>query len=162
MVIKYINTKEDYYDVLEYFGKKKLKVLNVIAFWLSIVLAICIYVLLYKFDNIYRIIISLLISILICVFAIKRNRESFYDVANKLVSNEMLELTIDNNLILMKTKEEEVKLTINKNKNYNLLNINNKWVLIDGNKSVAFIVPNNAFKSRDEEDNFLKLINKII
>ena len=136
--------------------------LNVIAFWLSIVLAICIYVLLYKFDNIYRIIISLLISILICVFAIKRNRESFYDVANKLVSNEMLELTIDNNLILMKTKEEEVKLTINKNKNYNLLNINNKWVLIDGNKSVAFIVPNNAFKSRDEEDNFLKLINKII
>ena len=162
MVIKYINTKEDYCDVLEYFGRKKLKVLNVIALWLSIVLAICIYVLLYKFDNIYRVIISLLISILICVFAIKRNRESFYDVANKLVSNEMLELTIDNNLILMKTKEEEVKLTINKNKNYNLLNINNKWVLIDGNKSVAFIVPKNAFKSRGEEDNFLKSINKII
>lgn len=162
MVIKYINTKEDYCDVLEYFGMKKLKVLNFIAFCLSIVVAICIYVLLYKFDNIYRIIISLLISILICIFAIKRNRESFYDVANKLVSNEMLELTIDNNLILMKTKEEEVKLTINKNKNYNLLNINNKWVLIDGNKSVVFIVPNNTFKSRDEEDNFLKLINKII
>ena len=89
----------------EYFGIKKLKVLNFIAFCLSIVVAICIYVLLYKFDNIYRVIISLLISILICVFAIKRNRESFYDVANKLVSNEMLELTI------------------NKNKNYNLLNI---------------------------------------
>ena len=116
MLIKYINTKEDYCDVLEYFGIKKLKVLNFIAFCLSIVVAICIYVLLYKFDNIYRVIISLLISILICVFAIKRNRESFYDVANKLVSNEMLELTI------------------NKNKNYNLLNINNKWVLIDGNK----------------------------
>ena len=144
MLIKYINTKEDYCDVLEYFGRKKLKVLNVIALWLSIVLAICIYVLLYKFDNIYRIIISLLISILICVFAIKRNRESFYDVANKLVSNEMLELTI------------------NKNKNYNLLNINNKWVLIDGNKSVVFIVPNNTFKSKNEEEIFINLIEKQI
>lgn len=144
MVIKYINTKEDYCDVLEYFGRKKLKVLNVIALCLSIVVAICIYVLLYKFDNIYRVIISLLISILICVFAIKRNRESFYDVANKLVSNEMLELTI------------------NKNKNYNLLNINNKWVLIDGNKSVVFIVPNNTFKSKNEEEIFINLIEKQI
>ena len=70
MLIKYINTKEDYCDVLEYFGIKKLKVLNFIAFCLSIVVAICIYVLLYKFDNIYRVIISLLISILICVFAL--------------------------------------------------------------------------------------------
>ena len=93
---------------------------------------------------IYRVIISLLISILICVFAIKRNRESFYDVANKLVSNEMLELTI------------------NKNKNYNLLNINNKWVLIDGNKSVVFIVPNNTFKSKNEEEIFINLIEKQI
>lgn len=144
MLIKYINTKEYYCDVLEYFGIKKLKVLNFIAFCLSIVVAICIYVLLYKFDNIYRVIISLLISILICVFAIKRNRESFYDVANKLVSNEMLELTI------------------NKNKNYNLLNINNKWVLIDGNKSVVFIVPNNTFKSKNEEEIFINLIEKQI
>ena len=55
MLIKYINTKEDYCDVLEYFGIKKLKVLNFIAFCLSIVVAICIYVLLYKFDNIYKI-----------------------------------------------------------------------------------------------------------
>ena len=37
MLIKYINTKEDYCDVLEYFGIKKLKVLNFIAFCLSIV-----------------------------------------------------------------------------------------------------------------------------
>ena len=120
MLIKYINTKEDYCDVLEYFGIKKLKVLNFIAFCLSIVVAICIYVLLYKFDNIYRVIISLLISILICVFAIK------------------------------------------KNKNYNLLNINNKWVLIDGNKSVVFIVPNNTFKSKNEEEIFINLIEKQI
>ena len=49
-----------------------------------------------------------------------------------------------------------------KNKNYNLLNINNKWVLIDGNKSVVFIVPNNTFKSKNEEEIFINLIEKQI
>ena len=55
-----------------------------------------------------------------------------------------------------------LELTINKNKNYNLLNINNKWVLIDGNKSVVFIVPNNTFKSKNEEEIFINLIEKQI
>ena len=55
-----------------------------------------------------------------------------------------------------------LELTINKNKNYNLLNINNKWVLIDGNKSVFFIVPNNTFKSKNEEEIFINLIEKQI
>ena len=44
----------------------------------------------------------------------------------------------------------------------NLLNINNKWVLIDGNKSVVFIVPNNTFKSKNEEEIFINLIEKQI
>lgn len=162
MVIKYINTKEDYCDVLEYVNGKKLKLFNVIAGLLSIVIGCCIYILLYKFDNIYRIIISVLISILACVITIKRNRNSFYRIVDKLVTSEMLELTIDKNLISMKTKEKEAQLIINKNKEYNLLNINNKWVLMEGKKNVVFVVPNNAFKLKDEEDKFLKLINKII
>lgn len=113
-------------------------------------------------DNIYRIIISVLISILACVITIKRNRNSFYRIVDKLVTSEMLELIINKNLISMKTKEKEAQLIINKNKEYKLLNINNKWVLIEDKKNAIFIVPNNAFKSKDEEDNFFNLVNKLI
>lgn len=126
MVIKYINTKEDYCEILEYINEKRLKLFNVIAGLLSIVIGCCIYILFYKFDNIYRIIISVLISILACVITIKRKRNSFYRIVDKLVTSEMLELTINKNLISMKTKEKEAQLIINKNKEYKLLNINNK------------------------------------
>lgn len=97
MVIKYINTKEDYCEILEYINGKRLKLFNVIAGLLSIVIGCCIYILFYKLDNIYRIIISVLISILACVITIKRNRNSFYRIVDKLVTSEMLELTINKN-----------------------------------------------------------------
>lgn len=44
MVIKYINTKEDYCEILEYINGKRLKLFNVIAGLLSIVIGCCIYI----------------------------------------------------------------------------------------------------------------------